>query len=248
MPSLLTIFPEPKNLLALEPEELAGILIEIIPSISQNSGFLINSFLEQLSPPHGGGYPPAIHAQVAVVLAEAMSWLETQGIIVRNPNQPAEWYLLTRRGQGQKTRVDLEAFRKGRALPFDLLQQSLASKVHHLFLRGDHDTAVFQAFKEVEVAVRKTGNFPDSFVGRDLMQKAFNVETGPLRDKTLIPAERESEMFLFSGAIGHAKNPTSHRNINLNREEAARLIVFASHLLDIVEQRAIALTTQIPPN
>jgi uncharacterized protein (TIGR02391 family) len=248
MPSLLTIFPEPKNLLALEPEELAGILVEIIPSISQHSGFLINNFLEQLSSPHGGGYPPTTHAQVAVALAEAMSWLETQGIIVRNPNQPAEWYLLTRRGQELKSRADLETFRKGRALPFDLLQQSLASKVHHLFLRGDHDTAVFQAFKEVEVSVRKAGNFPDSLTGRDLMVKAFNVDTGPLRDKALIPAERESEMFLFSGAIGHAKNPTSHRNVNLTREEAARLIVFASHLLDIVEQRANILTTQASSN
>lgn len=248
MPSLLTIIPEPKNLLALEPEELAGILVEIIPSVSQNSGFLINSFLEQLSPTHDGGYPPATHAQAAVALAEAMSWLETQGIIVRNPNQPAEWYLLTKRGRELKSRTDLETFRKGRALPFDLLQQSLANKVHHLFLRGDHDTAVFQAFKEVEMAVRKAGNFPDSCVGRELMQKAFNVDTGPLRDKSLIPAERESEMFLFSGAIGHAKNPTSHRNVNLTREEAARLIVFASHLLDIVEQRAIVLTTQTATN
>jgi hypothetical protein len=43
---------------------------------------------------------------------------------------------------------------------------------------------------------------------------------------------------LFSGAIGHAKNPTSHRHVSLSREEAARLIVFASHLLAVTEERA----------
>lgn len=238
MPNLLEIFPEPKHLLAVTPEELAGVLIEIIPSISQRSGFVFNQFFEQVFPPHGGGYPPVTQAEVAVVLAEALSWLITQGIVVENPTQPAEWFLLTRRGQGLKSRTDLEAFRKGRTLPLDLLQQSLASKIHHLFLRGDHDTAVFQAFKEVEVAVRKGCNYPDSLVGRDLMQKAFHVDTGPLRSRELIPAERESEMFLFSGAIGHAKNPASHRVVDLTREEAARLIVFASHLLSIVEQRS----------
>jgi len=236
-PALSAIFPDPKDLFALEPEELAGILVELIPSVSQQAGFLIENFMTPMFPVQGGGYPPAAQGQVAVALAEAFSWLQTQGIIVRNPNQPAAWFLLTRRGQVLKTRTDVEAFRKGRTLPLDLLQQSLANKVHSLFLRGDHDTAVFQAFKEVEVAVRRAGKYPDDLLGTKLMQAAFHPDNGPLTDKSLVPAERQSEMFLFTGAIGHAKNPASHRDVNLTRQEAARLIVFASHLLDIVEAR-----------
>jgi hypothetical protein len=53
-----------------------------------------------------------------------------------------------------KTRIDVEAFRKGRILPSELLPTPFAEKVVPLFRRGDHDVAVFQAFKEVEVAVR----------------------------------------------------------------------------------------------
>ena len=218
---------------------MAGVLIEIIPGLpEQPAGFVMEQFMEPMFSLQGGGYPISAKEKIGLVLAEAMSWLQNQGIIIRNPAQPSEWYLLTRRGYTLKTRADLEAFRKGRTLPLDLLQQSLANKVHHLFLRGDHDTAVFQAFKEVEVAVRKAGNYPASLLGRDLMQKAFHPKTGPLRDEELVSTERESEMFLFSGAIGHAKNPASHRDVNLSRQEAARLIVFASHLLDLVEQRS----------
>lgn len=70
------------------------------------------------------------------------------------------------------------------------------------------------------------------------MRTAFDSNTGPLSDKALVVGERESEAHLFAGAIGHAKNPPSHRDVNLTRQEAARLIVFASHLLSIVEQRS----------
>ena len=111
-----------------------------------------------------------------------------------------------------------------------------------MFRRGDHDVAVFQAFKEVEVAVRKTANakgarYPDSEVGISLMRKAFHPDTGPLTDTNLVPAEREAEMHLFSGAIGHAKNPASHRDVQIGAMEASRLIVFASQLFNIVERR-----------
>ncbi len=185
--------------------------------------------------PHGYGqgyYEPAVGA-----IAEALSWLQTQGLVVRNPVQPADWYLLTRRGRKLKNRADVAAFQKGRTLPLDLLQPALADKVRHLFLRGDYDVAVHQAFKEVEVAVRKAGQYPDDLVGKQLMRTAFHPDTGALTDKNLVLAEREAEAALFAGAIGHCKNPPSHRDVNLGQQDAARLIIFASYLLDLVAQR-----------
>jgi uncharacterized protein (TIGR02391 family) len=232
MPSLLEIFPNPDDLLALKPEDLAGILIEIPDSFQS-----FEVLRAQLFPPRGGiqlvaGFTTKLRSPSR---KRCRVW-KLRGVIVRNPTQPGG-YLRTRQGRVLKTRVDLEAFCKGRILPLDLLQPSLANKVHHLFLRGDHDTAVFQAFKEVEVAVRKAGNYPDDLLGVKLMHTAFNPQDGPLSDMTVVPSERQSEMHLFAGATGHAKNPASHRDVHLSREEAARLIVFASHLLAIVEQR-----------
>ena len=155
------------------------------------------------------------------------------------------WYLLSRRGETLKTRADVEAFQKGRNLPRDLLQPALDRKVRHLFLRGDHDTAVFQAFKDVEVAVRKAGGYADGDLGQELMKKAFHPDNGPLTDTTRVFSERQAEMFLFTGAMGHAKNPSSHRDVSLTRQDAARLIIFASYLIDTVEQRASGLSTPI---
>lgn len=246
MPTLHFLFPDVQILLALAPEELAGVLIELAspPPGRSPEPFSLNTFIGPSFRPNESGYPQGMRRQVILAVAEAMSWLISQGLVIEDPEQPASWLLLTRRGQTVRTRADVSAFRKGKVLPTELLQPILVEKVWPQFLRGDHDVAVFQAFKEVEVAVRKVANkkgagYPNDLVGTKLMRSAFHTDNGPLRDAALVTAEREAEMHLFSGAIGHAKNPASHRDVGLSPEEAARLIVFASHLLSIVEQRSI---------
>lgn len=242
--TLLSVFPNPDDLLALPPEELGGVILEIVPGVLQNGMFNIAALTASLYPPsYLPGYPPQGRRQITVAIAEALSWLVSQGLLLIDPDQPAQWYVLTRRAQSLRTRADVEAYRKGRMLPVDLLPQLLVEKVWSLFLRGDHDVALFQAFKEVEVAVRKGANakgagYPDDLVGVSLMRKAFHPENGPLTDLSLVTAEREAEMALFAGAIGHAKNPLGHRDVQVYPDEAARLVVFASHLLGIVERRS----------
>ena len=241
--TLLSVFPKPEDVLALTPEEFGGVIIELIPPLLQNGLFNPAALIAQAYQLVGPSYPPGSRRAVELAVAEAISWLITQGLLVPDPGQPSPgFYVPTRRAQSLRTRTDVEAFRKGRILPSDLLPTPFVEKVVLLFRRGDHDVAVFQAFKEVEVAVRNAANakgagYPDSEVGTTLMRKAFHPDAGPLGDKTLIAAEREAEMHLFAAAIGHAKNSTSHREVAMTPLEAARLVVFASHLFDIVEQR-----------
>lgn len=237
MVTLREIFAGPSDLLRLGPEELAGVLIEVIPSAIQHDKFVAQALLQALYPVQGGGWEGS-DRPVILAIAEAMAWLISQGLLMRDPSQPGEWYLLTRRGRQLSSRIDVEAYRKGRELPLHLLQPILVEKVEYLFLRGDYDTAVFQAFKTLEVATREACGYDNNVHGVRVFTQAFHIENGPLRNQEATRDERGAEVNLFIGAFGHCRNPVSHREVDIRREEAARLIVFASHLLAIVEERS----------
>ncbi len=112
----------------------------------------------------------------------------------------------------------------------------LADKVVPLFRRGDYDTAVFAAFKEVEVRVREAAGLPGHLIGVSLMREAFR-DGGPLANMNQDKGERVALMETFAGAIGMFKNPGSHRSVEFSANDAAALIHFASYLLLVVETR-----------
>lgn len=164
-------------------------------------------------------------------------WLEREGLLAPKPGSQGDWMFVTRRGRQLATASDLRSYRRTGILPHQFLHPRIAQKTSATFLRGDYDVAVFQAFKEVEVQVRDASGAEATTVGVDLMRRAFHPSSGVLTDQTAPPAEREALASLFAGAIGSYKNPHSHRHVAIEAHEAAEMIVLASHLLGIVEQR-----------
>jgi uncharacterized protein (TIGR02391 family) len=91
----------------------------------------------------------------------------------------------------------------------------MSRTVKPLFIRGDYETAVSRAFKEVEVRVRTRAELGNEMFGRDLMVRAFG-ENGPLSDPNAPKSEQAALRELFCGAISSFKNPASHREVQFD--------------------------------
>jgi uncharacterized protein (TIGR02391 family) len=237
-----------EDLLALEPEELAGVLLECLNSLEDNSQFLqlYNFLLPGQSP--ALAYPQEYRDRINRALTEAWVWLEREGLIAPRPGDTARFMFITRRGKKLANRQGLDSYRHASLFPKSVVHAVIAHKVYPAFLRGEYDTAIFQAFREVEVSVREAGGCSQGDVGVPLMRTAFNVPQGPLTDKSAVTAEQQAMSDLFAGAIGSFKNPASHRSqTGIQPAEAVERIMVASHLLRIVDERKAAIPSQTSP-
>jgi uncharacterized protein (TIGR02391 family) len=230
-------FPNADALLALEPEELAGYVLEHIQG--ENPAQFKEHQANFASDHLVRNYPHDKQDQCRHALMEAWSCLVRDRLLVPEPKNPSAVYVLSRRGQRIKTRSEYGAFRHATLFPKEAVHPEVAEKAYPLYLRGEYETAVFQSFKLVEVAVRE-GSGPgfESLYSTDLMRKAFHPESGPLADKSEPVAEREALQALFAGAIGRFKNPSSHRHVPItSASEAIEMIQLASHLLRVIDDR-----------
>jgi uncharacterized protein (TIGR02391 family) len=242
--------PNAADLLALEVEELAGILLAHLNgyegvagnTVYQNGLLSQGNFVGTLQGKYGqaaeyGDKQPEVNK----ALMEAWAWLESAGFLIRDPSQPAPWFFISRRGKRMVSAEDFEAYRRANRLPRNQLHPLIAAKVYPAFLRGEYDTAIFQAFREIEVAVRQAGQFPHDLVGEKLMRPAFaiannNLPAGPLTDTQVPVAEQIAMGNMFAGAFGVYRNSTGHRHVPTEPEEAVEVIMFASQLLRIVDR------------
>ena len=178
-----------------------------------------------------------VEDKMSLAFMEGFNWLFRNGLVAeRREDVSGDWSFVTRRGFA--VAKSGTAAKVGTRLDSARLAEALVLRVRPLYAAGQFDSAIMQAFKEVEIGVRAAGRYSDNDYGAPLMRRAFDPQNGPLTDSSIPVAEREALANLFAGAIGFAKNPHSHRNVGTeDPNEALELILFANHLLRIISSR-----------
>src|SRR5258707_1768896 len=89
----------------------------------------------------------------------------------------------SRRAKRLGRETDIHRAFSARRIPKESLHPSIREDVWSLYHRGKYDTAVFEAMKAVEVAVREAADLSAGDYGTDLMRTAFRPTDGALTDK-----------------------------------------------------------------
>ena len=248
---LFEMLPDAEQLLSLDPDELAGPLLVSLQDLEEirPEGVIgydnLESEIERNRNPNLN-YPYGHREEVLFALMEAWQCLVCERFVAPIPTNLARVksarthtiYFVTRRGKKIETLEDFEAYRKADLLRKQQIHPIIAEKVWSIFAQGSYGTAVLEAFKQVEIAVRDAGDYDETDYGTNLMRKAFHADDSKLTDKKQQEAEKQARYFLFAGAIGAYKNPSSHRDVEFDPEEAAEIVIIASHLLRIVDSCA----------
>lgn len=229
-------------LLDYEPEELALEILAYMKSgyssaVEQGTislGYIIPELLAEGL--HGGVLDRETREKCQRAIVEAWGWLEANSLLVwSDPSNGTNGFRrLTRRAENL-TPEELKLFQNAVKLAPDNLHPRIRKRVWSNFLRGEFAVAVFYAAREVEISVKDRSNIED--IGVSLIRAAFHPQTGPLSDKSVKKGEMQARSDLFAGFLGSYKNPGSHRDVNLEDPiEAMQVVLFASHLLSIIDE------------
>jgi len=180
---LSQIVPDVATLLALETPELAGVVLEQLTSLrgGEESMFHLGNFTNDHSTSHFSSFPVEHRKTISYRLAEAWSWLIAHGLIAPRPHDGENgWVFVTELGKRTRDAGGLREYRKALYLPKERLHPSIANRCFGHFLRGLFDTAVFEAYKALEITIRDAAKLPQSLLGVSLARKAFAPQDGPL--------------------------------------------------------------------
>lgn len=124
-------------------------------------------------------------------------------------------------------------------LPSAYVHPDVMEKSFDLISKRQFESAVLQAYKILEITIRKKAKLTNDDFGVNLIRKAYNPDNGVLSNMELPVAERQAQSNYIAGAYALFKNPVSHRDVEMDFFETFEKIVIASQILKIVEESPI---------
>lgn len=164
MEELPKTIPDPATLIALAPEELGAVMLFLLRKRFVKHGdrseqFRPNNLANEIYRRSREGeysYPLEYQERVQQSVVESWAWLKTHGLVVPRAGLSGNdgWMVLSRRALKFASETEFKNFIAAGSLPKEMLHSSIRDRVWVSFLRGEYDTAVFQAVREVEIRVR----------------------------------------------------------------------------------------------
>lgn len=112
MAKLIDYLPDADALTALAAEDLGMILLDLAQA-HQGVRFTLSDFEMPLWNANIPAYPYHKKMGVGRAIAEAWQWLQNEGLIMIDLDQPNGWFCLTRNGASLKLQANIEAYRHG---------------------------------------------------------------------------------------------------------------------------------------
>ena len=105
--------------------------------------------------------------------------MEANGLICRHPEQDNDWFVPTSRGRQVRNHQGIRELISNEQLPEHFLHAEFIANVRPLFLQSRFETAVFEAFKTLEVEIRTAAGLGDDSIGVSLVIEPFTLKMAP---------------------------------------------------------------------
>jgi Protein of unknown function (Hypoth_ymh) len=243
---ILTLFPTADRLIeATDVEIERAVLLRVAECCADPMRCMVARDGVTIELFERGGYDYDVRRRTEVEKAIARAWkrLEDTGLIEEPDfeNGKNGFRVPSERGHAAAESFDFAAAITRGTFSRKMFHPLLPDAAWRAFRAGDHDTAVFEAFKAVEVAVRKKGlginGIVETDYGIELMKKAFDPNAGPLSDKKATRPRRTRRCELFTGALGDLRNPKAHHDpAVVDPLAAVEEMMVAGALLRIVDR------------
>jgi uncharacterized protein (TIGR02391 family) len=189
---------------------------------------------------HGSVYVPGAGQQqrqaLKTMLGRAWDLLLREDYLAPDPSQGhnSKFCVVTERGRDLLSRPRPQALDWARAvaaLNHPLHERLQNAGVDAMFRSGQLDTAIRDAFRDVEHVVREMSQLQHLKSPVPLMEQAFMANTGPLADRQAPTPEQHARQRLFMGAFGRYRNAPNHTYVSYDPGEAVEIVLLASLLL-----------------